>query len=401
MTEHEGHAFRDQCLEKGKARPVRPRVTRITLGSFHICIRDYFPHMIRFPLVLPAALALVLTSCDTVMQQSIVRAHVSVPEPPVLPILPLDADQRLVLQGGLGARMSRLPPTGLLNDSAHSRLELQLPNTSGSANLFFHYKVLFLGIEVAGRQTQVMAGTNIQLDGWQFLDWAGVGVLNYGQDVSYRQMIRTYEGDTTWRLSQDSSGMESSTLVFSAGVSAVFGTDAIRPFVAARLLTGPNIDGNGSNLLFQSSTPSASNGFDLSQGMLDAGLKIEVVPWLHAFVGAGCRTFLDKEIPGADWRLYGGLSIDLVHTDRKEAATPSQEIVDAPSRPILRPAQSPPSPIEDSAPAPFRRIHQIPSDSVIQAPGLGSGPAMPPRSTTEDSTPADIAPRTIHFQDAR
>jgi hypothetical protein len=361
--------------------------------------------MNRLPSAILAFFALVaLSSCDTVVQQSIVRAHMSLPAPPTLPILPLDPDQRLVLQGGLGTRLTQLPPTGVLDDSSRNRLELHLPNTSASGNLFFHYKVLFLGVELSDRQTQVMAGTNIQADGWQLLGWAGGGILNYDQDITYRQMVRTYEGDTTWSLSRDSSGMESSTLVFSAGVSAVFGTDVFRPFVAARILTGPIIDGTGS-VLFSNDEPAATNGFDLSQAMLDAGLKIEPTARFHAFVGVGLRTFLDKEIPGADWRLYAGVSIDLVHPDRKPEAASTEEIREAPSRPIARHLESPPpgsdSPVEKVGPTPGRTTAPIQSDSVSPVPTPGSKPAIVPKLSAADTAPPNTAPRTIHFQDAQ
>jgi hypothetical protein len=339
--------------------------------------------MTRLPPVIPILLAsfglAALSGCDTVLQQSIVRAHVNYPEPPSLPILPLDPQQRVVLQGGLDRYITSLPLTGVLDDSSGNRLQLQMPSTSYSGNLFFHYKVLFLGLELGDRRSTFMAGTNIQADDWKCLAWAGFGFVDYSPLVTYRQLVSTYDDDTVWRISTDSSKLNSTSLTLSAGVSAMFGTGPVQPFVAARILTGPKVDGTDDGLLASDNSPAASNGFSLTQAMLDGGMRIEPLPWLHAYVGAGGRTYLDKEIPGIDWKVYAGVSFDLLRADpeRQEKASPEHRAI----------------PIR---PSPSRTIQRLPSDSVNSGSNLDTDPAP-----ASKPAPADIAPRSINYQDVQ
>ena len=322
--------------------------------------------------LLPALLAAFaiasLVGCGTVMQQSIVRARMGYPQPPALPILPLDPGQELVLQGGMGRTLTSLPQTGVLDDSAQSHLDLSLPPYGASTDLFFQHRGLFLGMELAGRQTLMMGGANIQADGWQFLAWTGFGSVTYSQDILYKQKVVSIFQDTSWEWSRDSSGMNSTAFVFSSGISALFGTGAFRPFVAAKFLTGPSVD--GISALSGNGTPKASNKFGLSQAMLDAGIRMEISTRFHAFAGAGLRTFTDQEIPGADWKLYAGASIDLIRADIPPPPVRSREIRETP----------------------------ILSNSVTNSPA--PGPAIAPKASAVDAAPSGSGPRPVQIEDA-
>ena len=339
--------------------------------------------MTRLPPVIPILLAsfglAALSGCDTVLQQSIVRAHVAYPEPPSLPILPLDPQQRVVLQGGMDRYVTSLPLTGVLDDSSGNRLQLQMPSTSYSGNLFFHYKVLFLGLELGDRRSTFMAGTNVQADDWKILGWLGLGFVDYRPLVTYRQLYSNFSDDTVWRYSTDSSKLKSTSLTLSAGISAMFGTGPIQPFVAARILTGPKIDGTDDGLLASGNSPAASNGFSLTQAMLDGGMRIEPLPWLHAYVGAGGRTYLDKEIPGFDWKVFAGVSFDLLRTDPERGEKSEGE------RRAIQIRQSP-----------SRTIQRLPSDSVIIGQDRDPSPAAGSKQA-----PTDNAPRSINYQDVQ
>lgn len=266
--------------------------------------------MKRFSLAISAVF--MLSGCVSVRQQQIVEARLGLPEPPVLPILPLDSQERMVLQGGAGMRVGSLPRTGILDDSSGQRLGLDLDRYGAEGAYLFHYKLLLAGTEISSEQVTVLAGLNVQGNGFQVLPWLGVGAAQLRQDVKYRQTLGNdnSSSDTTWNVLVRKSGTSISPIV-TGGISVVLGNRVVRPFLAPRFIYGQVVDGKDANDSTGGSAPAATNAIDLDQIVVDGGVRIEVTRWVHAFVGAGYRTFLSSEIPGYDWRLYAGVGCDL------------------------------------------------------------------------------------------
>jgi hypothetical protein len=262
----------------------------------------------RRSLLLPAFLC--LTGCDVLVRQQIVQAQLRVPHAPS-PILPMDTAQRISLDGGLSGTVSQLPLGGIIDDSSGSRVGTGSPPVDGSLRFCFHYKELLVGEEIGDGRATAFAGVNVQSGPLQFLGWGGLSLISWHQDVLYKQGWST---DTTnavayWNTSRDS-GTETSGAI-SLGVAVQSGQGIVRPFAAARLDLGPTIDGTN----WLSDSPAAENSINLSQLQLDGGLRVDCAPWAHAYAGAGSRVFLSSFIRGNDWRVFGGVAVDLWRTE--------------------------------------------------------------------------------------
>jgi len=309
----------------------------------------------RIP-VLAVLGALVLTSCSDVLTQQIVRAQVSAPSAPPLPILPLDESERVVVQAGIEQRLGSPPAGGPLTDTVGSNLQLSFDPHSTGGIFILHYKAFWSGLELTDDLTSVLLGVNVQNADWKCLGFFGLGSTSFHQNLLLLQQKQVYlfETDTKDTLVPFSGSTSNTTT--SLGFSAMFTNAWFQPYVAIRFLGGPTVDGSTVD------NPSANNAFSLSQALVYAGVRADLAPRLHVLAGAGWRTFTGGLIHGNDWNAYVGASFDLamvsVEPNRLEN-----------SRPVpldMTPEKSPPPHLERS-PAP-------PRDSEVEIPERGRIP---------------------------
>ncbi|HXP89704.1 MAG TPA: hypothetical protein VN931_02130 [Fibrobacteria bacterium] len=255
---------------------------------------------------------LLMSSCG--VQQRIIRAQVDAPSAPPIPILPLDESEHIVIQAGIAQRIGPCPTGGLLNDSGPTPLGLSFdPRTSGGL-LGFHYKAIWAGFELSGNQTSCLFGTNTQVDNWKFLGFFGLGATSFHQSLQLQQPVVTSyaieDRDTVVSLSGSVSSI-TSTL----GLSAMFTSGSIQPFVAFRFLEGPTVDGSSGGAF------ASTNAFSLSQALLYAGARTDLSQRFHVLAGGGWRTFTGGLIHGSDWNLYLGLGFDLARSPKANTTT--------------------------------------------------------------------------------
>jgi len=251
--------------------------------------------------VLSLLAALLLSSCSNVLNQQIVRAQVSAPSAPPLPILPVDEPERFVVQAGIAQRLGTPPAGRPLSDTAGSNLQLDFdPQTFGGL-FVLHYKAFWSGIELASDRTSVLLGVNVQNEDWKCLGYFGLGSTSFHQNLLLRQQVDYFDvHDTLVPLV----GTASNTTT-SLGISAQFTNQKVQPFLAIRVLGGPTVEGSSGD------QPNADNAFSLSQVLVYAGVRGDLAPRLHVLAGAGWRTFTGGLIQGSDWNAYLGASFDL------------------------------------------------------------------------------------------
>lgn len=258
----------------------------------------------RRPLLLLAVLC--LSGCDELLRQRILDARLRVPHAPS-PILPMDSAQRISLDAGFGSSVASLPPGKILDDSSGGRVRITSSSADGSLRFCFHYKALLIGQEIGNGRTTIFGGANLQFGAFQWLGWCGGSLISWHEDILYKQGWGSVENGPVsyWNTFRDT--VDQVSLALSTGMAIQQGSGVVRPFAAARLDLGP--EANGAPWL--SGDPKADNPISLSQLQLDAGLRMDCVPRIHAYAGTGTRIFLSSDIPGNDWRVFGGISIDL------------------------------------------------------------------------------------------
>ena len=301
--------------------------------------------------------ALVLSSCSDVLNQQIVRAQVSAPSAPPLPILPLDESERVVVQAGIAQRIGSYPSGGPLSDSAGSDLQLSFDPRSAGGIFILHYKAFWSGLELTDNLTSVLLGVNVQNADWKCIGFFGLGSTSFHQNLLLLQQKQVYlfETDTKDTL-VPFSGSGSNTTT-SLGFSAMFTNARVQPYVAIRFLGGPTVDGSTTD------NPPATNAFSLGEALIYAGVRGDIAPRLHLLAGAGWRTFTGGLIHGNDWNVYLGASFDLAVV----AAAPDRQENTRPEPLDMTPEKSGPPRPETSPKAP--------RDSEIEIPERGRIPS--------------------------
>jgi hypothetical protein len=317
----------------------------------------------RIP-VLAVLGALVLSSCSDVLNQQIVRAQVSAPSAPPLPILPLDESERLVVQAGIAQRLGSPPAGGPLTDTAGSNLQLSFDPQSFGGVFILHYKIFWSGLELSDDRTSVLLGVNVQNEDWKCLGYFGLGSTSFHQNLLLLQqkqddLLFSDPKDTLVPLSGSISGVTTSV-----GISAMFTNGKVQPYLAIRFIGGPTVDGS------TGSVPAAQNAFSLSQALVYAGVRGDVAPRLHLLAGAGWRTFTGGLIHGNDWNASVGASFDLgVVESHGSGATVAH----------VRPESTLPEPLdmtpEKAGPPRLETSPQAPRDSEGEIPERGRIPA--------------------------
>jgi hypothetical protein len=233
------------------------------------------------------------------LQTRTAEARMQMYQPYLLPILPLDSEQ--VRYAGFGASQRRdgsFSSTTVLDDSLGTHWSIPQNSTDYGAQFVFHPRGILAGVEVATDHVLFFGGGDFQLNSVAFNFWGGSGGTVYRTRLVHHDQFKDILTDSTWWADDTASG--GGGLFLASGAAFLYRRGPVSPFVASRvtLMTSAELFGDGPSL-------------NLSQGVVEAGVRLDPISRIHGILGCGARTFLSSEIHGVDWRVFGGLGIDI------------------------------------------------------------------------------------------
>lgn len=240
--------------------------------------------------------------------RTLLDGKVAVPMP-VLPMLPMAADQRMLIQGGLATNWAGTTG-GRMDESSDGPLVLAPRLLGAGGNFQWRHKAFFTGVEVAGAvhdeamasaMVHAMLGVNVAGDEASFLAWAGLGLgVGSANFAAYDRSEAWFGSDST----NDSVYRGTSTsapLMASAGIAlSVMDKEPVSPFLAGRVLMGLGL-GNESDV-------TVTNPVNFGRTFVDAGVRWRPMDRLRGTAGVGVSWYQDALFSGVDANLYVGMN---------------------------------------------------------------------------------------------
>lgn len=242
--------------------------------------------------------------------RTLLDGKVAVPMP-VLPMLPMAADQRMLIQGGVASTWPG-STAGRMSDSSRGPLILSPRRLGVGGNFQWRHKAFFAGAEggialhdggMASGLAQAMAGVNVAGEEVSFLAWAGLG-LGAGEATYTAADFTSYDNWFEPDSVNDSLYYGTSTsnpLLLSAGLAlSVLDKEPVSPFVAGRVMIGLGLG--------QESDIHVVNSVNFSRTFVDAGVRWRPMDRLRGTAGVGVSWYQDALFSGVDANLYVGMN---------------------------------------------------------------------------------------------